>query len=269
MRKTPEHATIFAGHREGAFGRPLRAVSRIAGDLRSAVSAGSANIFTPRQPVEAALSHLFSQPLQEFLAADRAAFQQAGDHRQIRQRRVHQQDFVQRELLQRQLHVWVGRARNFFEGPWRGRIEKRSVNPRYQPLKEAVEFGLGNHGPITAECGGRNQLLFGSVIPTLSRTVVAGFGACQDVAHGIRFAGGFGAGQFGVAAAGIRCPGSCGSSSDTHHADEPDALPTPFYNRTEKPSIIRLNPPEDRQGAFDAERRNCLSPCPAAKWRAA
>jgi len=67
------------------------------------------NIFAPRQPVEAALSHTSQQCLQEFLAADGATFDETSNHRQIGQHaRRYQGGRVEREAIQFQLHVRIG-----------------------------------------------------------------------------------------------------------------------------------------------------------------
>lgn len=81
------------------------------------------NIFTPRQLVEAALSHTLSQHLEQLRAADRTAFEHGCDHGQIGQHgRVHQGDFVQHPTVQHQLHVRTGGLLASDLRGWRRRI---------------------------------------------------------------------------------------------------------------------------------------------------
>jgi len=64
------------------------------------------NIFPPRQPVQAALSHTSQQQAEKFVSADCPAFDDTGDLRQIgQQRRLRQRGFAKREAVQRQLDV--------------------------------------------------------------------------------------------------------------------------------------------------------------------
>lgn len=81
------------------------------------------NIFTPCQPVEAALSHTLSQHLEQLRAADRTAFEHGCDHGQIGQHgRVHQGDFVQHPTVHHQLHVRTGGLLASDLRGWRRRI---------------------------------------------------------------------------------------------------------------------------------------------------